>query len=196
MEDSHITKNPYRSKVQANNLLAYLRYMADTQVTTLFVGEAPGYLGCAMTGIPFTDEYRLTPEGNVGCTPLLAPGYYLPEESMSSPHREMSAGIMWTSFVENNFFPMMWNAFPLHPHKPYNPLSNRTPTQREIQTNMHVLSNLLLALPSIQHIYAVGRKAETMLAQMNILSAYIRHPSHGGASECRARICEIALFHK
>lgn len=36
------------------NLADYLRLMARREPTLLLVGEAPGYRGCRLTGIPFT----------------------------------------------------------------------------------------------------------------------------------------------
>ena len=202
VEDTEKIENPYRNSMQADNLLIYLRYMKNTSPDTLFVGEAPGYLGCALSGIPFTDEFRLTEQGRKGCLPLLEAGYKIAPKNHSKPHKETSARIMWSSFVCNDFFPMLWNIFPFHPHNENSKSSNRTPTQAEIKTHIQVFFDLLILLPSIKNIYAVGREAENMLNKLaednddirHLVTDnnYIRHPANGGAAECKKNISEIA----
>lgn len=39
-----------------HNLSLYIEQMLYVQPTFLFIGEAPRYRGCGITGIPFTDE--------------------------------------------------------------------------------------------------------------------------------------------
>ncbi|MEJ2750218.1 MAG: hypothetical protein P8183_20270 [Anaerolineae bacterium] len=52
------TYNPYslerpENATRRHNLDHYLRQMQQRQPTILLVGEAPGYRGCRLTGIPF-----------------------------------------------------------------------------------------------------------------------------------------------
>ena len=190
--DTDIIENQYRNPIPADNLFVYLNYMTEISPETLFVGEAPGYLGCALTGVPFTDEYRLTAKGNIGCLPLLRAGYSIAKQNQANPHKEMSATVMWSSFVSNSFFPMLWNIFPFHPHELNNRNSNRTPTQKEIQAYIYVLNDLLTLLPTVKRIYAVGRKAEDMMNRLHMTIDYIRHPARGGATECKEAISIIA----
>lgn len=194
VESTDTFKNPYQSSVQSNNLFVYLAYMVEAKPEVLLVGEAPGYKGCALTGIPFTDEYRLTANGNVGCKPLLAPGYTIDPQNTESPHKEISAGVMWSAFIANSFFPMLWNIFPFHPHESGTPSSNRTPTQQEREKYAHIVSDLQTLLSSISRVYAVGKTAHHVLVSQGICGAndYIRHPANGGATMCREQVDVIA----
>ena len=53
--DSDIVANPYHKKYAVNNLRQYFEYMFNQDgKRILLVAEAPGYKGCAITGIPLT----------------------------------------------------------------------------------------------------------------------------------------------
>ena len=54
----------------------------------MLVGEALGYKGCGVTGIPFTDENEM--KNHLGTE---REGYYF--ENISCPQKENSAGILW-----------------------------------------------------------------------------------------------------
>ena len=56
--------NPYSYDYDENllkrkNLFLYLQQMAKLNPHVLLVGEAPGYRGCRLTGVPFTSEFIL-----------------------------------------------------------------------------------------------------------------------------------------
>ena len=64
-DEQRLFTNPYRDEVCKYNLLNYLQHLKSNKVDIMLIGEAPGYRGCALTGIPFTDEIQLTyPENN------------------------------------------------------------------------------------------------------------------------------------
>lgn len=66
--------------------------------------------------------------------------------------------------------PLLWNAFPLHPHKPGNLLSNRTPSKHEIDNLSYILRFLLNDLfPSINKVIALGRKSEYIIKKLIII---------------------------
>ena len=46
--------NQYRDPEIVGNVRVYLEYLLDHRSSLLLVGEAPGYKGCRLSGIPFT----------------------------------------------------------------------------------------------------------------------------------------------
>jgi hypothetical protein len=69
---------------------------------------------------------------------------------------------------------LLWNVVPTHPGTVS---SNRTPTRAEIRAGLPFAQELARG----RRVLAVGRLAEAALG-----APYVRHPSHGGATEFRA----------
>ena len=157
----------------------------DCDPICICVGEAPGYQGARYSGVAFTSE-RLLGEG-------LIPRVPSPMRRLSTrplPFSEPSATIVWNALFELGIADrtLLWNALQLHPYKPDNVWSNRTPTGDEIAMGEPAMRLLVKAFPSAQ-IVAVGKKAEGLLTQMGIpLAATVRHPANGGAKAFAAGI--------
>jgi hypothetical protein len=151
------------------------------QPTHLLIGEASGYQGCRVTGIPFTSE-RLIAEGAI-------PRLDTHRGRLSTRHipwSEPSATIVWSTLhclgIADST--ILWNAFPWHPHSAAESHSNRTPTSAERAQGLPVLQALLSAFPRAR-LFAVGRQAERALLEMGRQASALRHPSMGGASQFR-----------
>lgn len=163
--------NPYRAAGARQNLAAYLDYFSGRPVPLLLVGEAPGYRGCAQTGIPFSSPHLLaTHPFFQHLKPALPPGPFL---------RESSATIVWEVVTQLGIKPLCWNAFPFHPYRAGTPLSNRQPVRSELELGRFFL-DAVIDLFQPQKIGAVGRAAERQLRTLGLPHTYIRHPSHGG----------------
>jgi hypothetical protein len=80
---------------------------------------------------------------------------------------------------------VLGNAFPLHPHRPGEPLSNRRPTGAELDTMAGVLPCLLGLFPGAR-VVAVGTVARDRLAVMGVQAVAVRHPANGGVTAFRA----------
>jgi uracil-DNA glycosylase len=155
------TFNQYEASPQRR---ARLRDYLDARAPArwLLVGEAAGHRGARVSGLPFTSERQLSGGG---------PG----EATATIVHRVL-AELGAESEV------LLWNLVPTHPHAPGNPASNRRPTRGEIEAAHPFLQRLArgrLVIP-------IGR-----LAQAELGGAYIRHPSHGGASDFRAALIQL-----
>lgn len=161
----------------------------DCDARLILIGEAPGYQGCRASGIAFTSE-RLLLEGAI-------PRVSAPDQRLTTralPWSEPSATIVWKTLYRLGLAEttILWNALQMHPHKPDQPQSNRTPSPAEIALGEPALRLLTQAFPAAK-IIAVGRKAEGLLRDMNIEPAgAVRHPANGGATEFALGLKELA----
>jgi uracil-DNA glycosylase len=129
----------------------------------LLVGEAAGYRGARVSGIPFTSERQLTGR---------APG----EATATVVHRVL-AELGLAGDV------LLWNAVPTHPHRAGRPGSNRPPTRAEVAAGAPFVAELARG----RVVVAVGRVAHRLLG-----GASVRHPSHGGAAAFRQALLDYA----
>ena len=150
-----------RAKLRRARLAAYLEARSDARL--LLVGEAAGYRGARVSGIPFTSERQLTGEP--------------PGEASATIVRAVLADLGLADDV------LLWNVVPTHPHRAGRPASNRAPTEGEIEAGMRFVRELARG----RTVVAVGRVAQHALG-----GPYVRHPSHGGASLFRAGLADYA----
>lgn len=170
------TKN-FRTQIRRNNLRAYLENMAGRQPEFMLVGEAPGYRGARLTGIPFASPYTLTQlPAWLGIDSLRIP------DEWPHIHKEASATIMWETLTQVTAVPLLWNAYPFHPHKPNQLQSNRKPTQQELDRQRPFFQQIITLFP-IRTIIAVGNTAAETLTRWHIPHEKVRHPSHGGKAD-------------
>jgi uracil-DNA glycosylase len=132
------TFNFYRdgpgAATRRERLLAYLQAREDAPL--LLVGEAPGYRGARVSGIPFTSERQLTGSG--------------PAEATATIVHRMLAELG----IEEDV--LLWNVVPTHPGTE---TSNRRPTRAEVEEGLPFLHELARGRWAI----AVGRLAHSVL---------------------------------
>ncbi|MBI5429893.1 MAG: uracil-DNA glycosylase [Nitrosomonadales bacterium] len=160
----------------------------DCDPEFILAGEAPGYQGCRYSGIAFTSE-RLLGEGVIPRIPALTGRL----STRRLPFSEPSATIVWKTLhrlgIEKRT--ILWNAMQLHPYRPDNLWSNRTPTPSEISLGEPALRMLTAAFPDAK-IVAVGKKSEGLLHEMGIRTAgSVRHPANGGATQFSAGLRDL-----
>ncbi len=149
------TFNQYRgSRLLRARLAAYLDARADAPV--VLVGEAAGYRGARISGIPFTSERQVSGRGPAEGTATIV-------------HR-----VLQELGLEDEV--LLWNVVPTHPHRPGRPYTNRRPTRDEVVSSSHFLRGIARG----RRLVAVGRLAEQVTG-----APYVRHPSHGGAEAFR-----------
>ncbi|HEX9230230.1 MAG TPA: uracil-DNA glycosylase [Arthrobacter sp.] len=166
--------------LRRRNLEIYLQEMRDRSPKVLLVGEAPGFRGMRITGVPFTNRTML--EGPANAFGLFGPGkgYALPAEA-AGVAAEPTATVMWDVLAELDFLPLLWSACPFHTHVPGRPLSNRTPTSAEAALGTPFWQALTELFP-IDTVVAVGNVAHRSLQRSGLDVPKIRHPAHGGRS--------------
>lgn len=160
--------NSLESNVRRHNLSLYLEKMKALNPDVILVGEAPGYKGCALTGIPFTSEN------------VLAKNEFFQGENYQfidkiRREKESSATIVWGELADCVNKPLIWNIFPFHPFEKGNLKSNRPPTDKELTQGLKIFDELLKYF-DIKKIVAVGKKAESQIKDCT----GIRHPANGG----------------
>lgn len=129
------TFNQYAESAQLRERLHdFLAVRVDARV--VLVGEAAGYRGARVSGIPFTSERQLTGSGPAEATATLV-------------HRVL-AGLD----VEDEV--LLWNVVPTHPGTES---SNRRPTRAEVEAAAPFLEDLTGGRVAI----AVGRLAASAL---------------------------------
>ena len=129
------TYNQYAgSMLLRHRIRSYLEVRHNTEV--VLVGEAAGYRGARVSGIPFTSERQLTGSGPAEATATIV-------------HR-----VLGELGVEEDV--LLWNVVPTHPGSD---ASNRRPTRSEIEAADPFLREITAGRRAI----AVGRIAAAVL---------------------------------
>ncbi len=168
--------NAKRTNARRYNLERYLSYIYEQGTDTLLVGEAPGYNGCRLTGVPFTSEHIIRYGVKVKKLFGIEQGY---KASTKRAKKEQSASSMWDVLEQLEELPLLWNAFPFHPYQKDNVDSNRKPTVKELEIGRRYLRDLI-EIFDIKEIIAIGNVADESLMKMKIDHIKVRHPSYGG----------------
>ena len=175
--------------LRRRNLATYLQEMRERAPKVLLVGEAPGFRGMKITGVPFTSRTIL--EGPPNGFGLFGPGkgYVLPPEAQGVA-AEPTATVMWEVLAELDFLPLLWSACPWHTHVPGRPLSNRTPTAAEAELGSQFWQELG-EIFAIETLVAVGNVAQRSLHRNGVEAPKIRHPAHGGRAGFKRGLAEL-----
>ena len=127
------TFNQYADPRLAGRLRVYLESRAEASL--LLVGEAAGYRGARVSGLPFTSERQVTGDGPA----------------------EASATIVQRTLAELGLVGdvLLWNVVPTHPGTE---TSNRRPTRRDVDDSRPFLDELVHG----RRVIAVGRLAQAV----------------------------------
>jgi uracil-DNA glycosylase len=126
------TYNQYAgSELRRDRLRTYLQRYGEAPL--LLVGEAPGYRGARVSGLPFTSERQLTGRGPA----------------------EATATIIRRTLDELDVDVLCWNVVPTHPGTAS---SNRSPTRTEVEASLGFLREMAQG----RRILAVGRLAQAV----------------------------------
>jgi hypothetical protein len=166
-------------RLREANLRHYLELLADIGPRVMLVGEAPGYRGHTVTGVPFMSMRQLGARPGLITGRPEGDGFTPPEDPAAT--WESSSDTVWSAMADwRGPLPLFWGVYPLHPHEPGRPATNRTPRAAEIAAGTPVALALAEAF-GITTFAAVGRKAEAALSRNGIPATPIRHPAQGGA---------------
>ena len=190
------TFNPYVDRFPAHDLQdaasrrsktlqKILEAAIDREIESIWIGRDLSHCGGRRTGLAFTDDVRIQQHAERWKISVQ-------RATCGKCVEENSAKIVWKllSCIKDNIF--LWNVFPLHPHKPDYPLSNRRHNSKERDAGEKLLCELINMLEP-QRLIAVGRDAQK---SANCLRGerevqYVRHPSHGGRHKFSEQIREL-----
>ncbi len=189
------------NEIRRRNLRLYLSEMAQYNPEVLLIGEAPGHLGCLLTGIPFTSEFLLL-EGVYSSQYYMGARWntrwklfgrhrrYQTITPRERPQKEATATMVWNFLRVLPMPPLLWNAFPFHPHQKDHLDTNRPPTLNELELGIPFLA-FLIRVFEIKNVIAVGNKANRALRMAGLGGKKVRHPSHGGKSAFARELAEL-----
>lgn len=172
------------AKLRRRNLERFLDAALESRIDTMWIARDLGYRGGRRTGVPLTDEIHLDHAG------LLLGGIALDRATQGPVVAERTAAVVWRVLGTIGVPAVLWNVFPLHPHGPDDPFSNRCHTRAEREATAPLLHGLI-ALVRPKQIVAIGRDAQLALAGLEVPIIPVRHPSYGGQSEFIAGLYDL-----
>lgn len=166
------------------NLALSLNTAIDLEVRTIWIARDLGYRGGRRTGLALTDEVHLESYSR------LFRGLQVAKATKGPAVAERTAAVIWSMLMRLEEPVFLWNVFPLHPHEPDEPMSNRCHTKREREACDRFLHEILDLLQP-DTVVAIGGDAHRAVEELGVESIQVRHPSYGGQNTFIAQIEEL-----
>lgn len=164
---------PDAAAIRRRNLESILRAAEILETDSIWFGRDLGYRGGRRTGLALTDEPHLAVLSRV------FGNIEIERATSTSPVAERTAREIWKMIQLLPTPPLLWNAFPFHPFRPGDPMSNRCHSAREARLVCDVLETFLNWFRPRQ-VIALGNDAHRALQRIGRKSICVRHPSYGG----------------
>ena len=155
-------------------LLELLEMAVATEIDAFWIGRDLGYRGGRRTGLALTDDVHLT---------IHATRWKVTIEraTTGSMVAERTAAVIWSMLALVPVAVFLWNVFPLHPHEPDDPFTNRSHRPNERAAGEALLSELIIMLRP-RRLVAIGNDAAKVASRLAAITEVmqVRHPSYGG----------------
>jgi hypothetical protein len=175
---------PNAPAIRRRNLKTVLTAVLKGGVDSVWIARDLGYRGGRRTGLALTDEVHLSAHAALFGIPSFA------QATKGLPVGERTATVIWTMIKKLHHPIFLWNVFPLHPHEPGDPMSNRCHTPEEREACRPLLTWLFDSLRP-KAVVAIGRDAHVALSTLGVTACPVRHPSYGGQTEFLSAVHRI-----
>ena len=171
-------------QLRLQTLLTVIEAATERDIDSIWIGRDLGYRGGRRTGLAFTDDAHIHEHAERWELSIQRP-------TEGEVVAERTAAVIWSVLSKIEVSVFLWNVFPLHPHEPDNPFSNRSHNSLERRIGEEFLSQLILLLKPCRLI-AIGndaaRTAHRLSDRHRIIQ--VRHPSYGGQRQFVAQMSE------
>ena len=172
--------------IRRTALSAMLNAAQEVEIDSLWIGRDLGYRGGRRTGLALTDDRYIGKHAERW-------EITIERATRGEVVVERTASVIWyvLSKLEGiNIF--LWNVFPLHPHKPGSPFSNRAHNASERDTGLNILEQLIGVLKP-KRLIAIGNDAEQAVNRVRNGHEVVkvRHPSYGGQTQFIGGITDL-----
>lgn len=170
---------------RARALSAVIEKAAKTTVDAVWIGRDLGYRGGRRTGLALTDDVHVAQHAQRW-------DIRAERQTVGAAVAERTAAVIWGMLDQIDEPVFLWNVFPLHPHEPGSPFTNRQHNARERQAGEEIL-RLLLSLLRPRRVLAVGNDAFSVATRIvrDSTVTLVRHPSYGGQRQFERQVAEL-----
>lgn len=172
------------ARMRATALEAMIESAMASPVDAIWVGRDLGYRGGRRTGLALTDDVNADAH-------MSRWGVKIDRPTLGAVVAERTAAVIWTMLGQIDARIFLWNVFPLHPHEPGQPFTNRNHNAKERRAGEDILA-LLIELLRPKRIFAIGNDAAQAMSRIDdsLPIIPIRHPSYGGQTQFLQQIRE------
>lgn len=160
---------------RAAALRAILEAASSRGTHSVWIGRDLGYRGGRRTGLALTDDVHVATHGDRW-------GLNIDRTTKGPAMKERTAALAWSVLEQIELPVFLWNVFPLHPHDPKLPFTNRSHNSAERAAGEELLSDLLNLLRP-ERVVALGADAARCAERVAGSCVRIRHPSYGGQAD-------------